>query len=320
MKTINYLTVLLLILNLKLNAQFGIANVDKLEKVKNGITYIAMKDPSSPASKEYIEIFKKYWTYSKFEFIKYSDIKNYISKNSSFFTVSGYETNVQNINVYSNGSSRNGINYSITHLYLELWTCDDKYFEIKNQEFTNEFQREVARIELFTDFQTLSNPNNIYETEYNGEGHIRNWGPGILKNYIQQLMLLLKNGTAKRLYDNVEGKPNLKDLSTQTLYVPDYVLINFNKWTGDESKKNEEKDLFKGYKFNYKLVSINELNNMILDSKPFYYLVYVKSSTDKYLTIINSETGEVLYSNYTYISYNINSKDITKLYKVVSKK
>ena len=34
-------------------------------------------------------------------------------------------------------------------------------------------------------------PENIYEEEFDGKNHIRNWGEGILKNYLQNLMTAL---------------------------------------------------------------------------------------------------------------------------------
>jgi hypothetical protein len=69
-----------------------------------------------------------------------------------------------------------------------------------------------------------------------------------------------------------------------------------------------------------KQVSVKELNEKILTEKePIYYLLYIKSSTDKYVTIINSITGEMLYTHYTPVSYNFKSDDIEDVQKAIMK-
>jgi hypothetical protein len=316
------LTTILLIAAITFNgkAQISISNLSEVAKIKSGTTYIAMKDTNSAKAKEFKNIFKSVWTISKYKFIKYSDITKFISPENSFLTISGYETNVQFVKLYQNGSSKNGINYSNTHLYLELWTCDSKFFEKKKKktEFDNADKITVARIELFTDFATLMNPDNIFQTDYDGGGHIRNWGPGILKNYLQTTISYLNKNETHGLYSEILNAKELKNLKTEVLYVPEYVLIKFNKMTGDESKKQDEKDVFGSYPLKYKIVSIDSLNEKILkDTKGFYYLIYVKSSTDKYVSVINSLTGEIIYSVYTPVSYNMKSGDMEDLKKKI---
>jgi hypothetical protein len=231
----------------------------------------------------------------------------------------GYETSVSSSTMYK-GGSKTSVDYSHTHLYLELWTPSAKFLASKSKKgIGKKDHQQLARIDLFTDFPTLNNPSNIYLTDYSGEGHIRNWGPGILKNYLQILMQMLDAGKEVKLYSQQLEDPKVKELKNKTLYVPDYVLTKFNKFSGDETKKHEEKDIFEDYKFKYQLLPIAELNKKILEDKePFYYLVYIKSSTDKFLTIINSSTGEIIYKVYYPASYNINSDNLEDLCKTIT--
>jgi hypothetical protein len=288
--------------------------------VKNGTTYIAMKNPNSAQAEKYKEVFEKYWTISPVKFIKYSEIAKNVSPKSSFFTIGGYETTTQNVHMYSNGTSRNGINYSITHLYLELWTVKDKFFESKKgKEFKNSDQVQIARIELFTDFPTLMKPENIYLANADGDNHIRNWGPGLIKNYVQLLMASLNEGKEKSLFKANYDPKQLNELRNKKLFVPDYVHIKFNKFTGDESKIHDEKEIFEDYGYKYELVSTKVLNEKILESSTaFYYLVYVKSSTDKYVSVINSATGEIVYTVYSPVSYNFKSGDLKDIFKKIN--
>lgn len=295
------------------NSQIAISNISEIAKIKSGTTYIAMKDPNSDKAKEYVNAFKNNWTISKFEFIKYSEIEKFISPENSFLMIGDYEHNTQFIKSYENGSRQNGISYSNTHLYLELWTCDEKYFQSKKKkkEFGSSDKIQVARIELFTDFATLSDPDKLFQSDYDGNGHIRNWGPGILKNYIQSLMSYLNKNEKRKLYSEIFNAKEMENLKKEVLYVPEYVLTKFNKYTGDETKKHDEKDIFEDYKLKYKILPTDELNQKIIaDKTSFYYLIYIKSSTDKYVSVVNSLTGELIYSAYSPLSYNIKSSDL----------
>jgi hypothetical protein len=302
--------ILLLIFPFNISGQFKIGNIEKIKKIKNGITYVAMNDPDLPASKEFIEMYKQNWTISKIEFIKYTDIQKNISEGSFFLTIAGYGNSIQ--------SART--NYDITHLYLELWTCTDEYFKKKNKdEFSYSDQVQIARTEIYTDFNTLYNPSILFESNYDGNGHIRNWGLGILKNYVQKLMLDLNKGKTHDLYDSDTENKKLKVLKKQILYVPDFVLIEFNKFNGDESRRHKEKDIFDDYKHQFQVLPTKDLNEKILKSdEDFYYLIYIKSSTDKFINIIHSKTGEVIYSKYTPLSYNLKSRDLKNLSNNIS--
>ena len=314
-KTLTVICFLLTIVLSKSYSQFSIDNIEEIDQLKNATTYIAMKELDSDLAKDYIQFYKDNWTFSEIKFITYSEIKDYLQPDNYFFSIGGYETTVQTYNA----KMAQGLNWSNTHLYLELWTCSDKFFKNNKKKILKiDDKKVIARIELFTDFQTLMKPTNIYDTDYEGDAHIRNWGKGILKNYIQYLMTSLEQKEKKDLYRFEPKSSELENLKTNTLYVPDYVFIKFNKFTGDESKKHDEKDIFKDYSLKYEVLPTKELNEKILNSsEPFYYLIYIKSSTDKYVSVLNSKTGEIIYTSYTPVSYNIKSKDLKELEKKI---
>ncbi|WP_269227087.1 hypothetical protein [Flavobacterium eburneipallidum] len=316
------LAFLFLFISFVSKAQISVSNADEINKIKNTTTYIAMKDPNSVIAKEYAAIFQKYWTISKIEFIEYSDIYKYLNSKSSFLTIGGYVTDVNSHTIYSGGRGF-GVDYSHTHIYLELWKCSDKFLG-KSQDakdFKEKDKTQISRLELFTDFPTLMMPSNLYKTDYDADGHIRNWGLGLFKNHIQNMVSYLNKGTEKRLFSEIVNANELKKLNKETLYIPDYIFTKFNMFTGDESKKHDTKDILNDYKFKYEIVSSTDLNKKILnDDSVFYYLQYIKSSTDKYVSVINSQTGEIVYSVYTPASYNIKSGDLKDLSKVIAKK
>jgi hypothetical protein len=300
--------------------QIAINNIDEIARLKKGITYIVMKDTGSAVAQPYKDIFRRYWTCSKIGFIEYKDILNYVSADASFFTIGGFTTTSTFVHMSKTFGQENGLSYDNTHLYYELWVCNQKELEKwknrkkKKDELPDKVKVLISRIELYTDFETLSKPENIYQSDYDGGDHIRNWGPGYLKNYLQMLMPLLEKGEERSLYRSNADPQQLKNLRKDTLYIPDYLLIKFSKFSGDESKRHKEKELFGEYKLPYVLISNEALNKKILaDTAPFYYLVYIKSSTDKYVSVYNSHTGELVYTTYAPMSYNLKEKDFEKL-------
>ncbi|HTB07647.1 MAG TPA: hypothetical protein VK806_11910 [Bacteroidia bacterium] len=317
-------------------AQVGVMNLDEIQRIKDGTTYIVMKDTGSPASQPYKDIFRKYWTISKFKFINDTDMDNHIELNAAFFTMhvfhpvtyhtmytpTGYSTMHNNTAQNAAHENMNGTTLKVTgsFLYLLLWNYDEDYFKRKKKKDpTSEDEVKIGRVDLFADYKTLVTPDSIFYYNYDWAGHIRNWGPGFLKNYLQQLMIYL-NGKKEVYYekDDFTNKSEMAHLQTATLYIPDYTLTRYDPHNGNESQKTTALELFKEYHFPHKLISTQELNDKILNStEPFYYLVYVKDCENKLVTIINSQTGEIVYSNYTKYSYNIKPSDFDDLNSVV---
>jgi len=310
------LVMVLAIIPMIAQSQIAISNIDQIAKIKQGTTFFAMKDPSLPKSKEYVDAIKKAWPFSKIECIKYNDIEKNIAPNNSFITIGGNMTSVSTIG----GSNAD---YSNTHIYLELWTTNGSftYDPKKRKRFNEKDKIQIARVELFTDFSVLVSPSLLFKADSDAGGHVRNWSPGILSTYLKCLSSYLDKEKEHKLYDEILNKEEIKKLANETLFVPDYVLFKFNKFTGDETKKHEEKDLFEDYTLKYKLLSTKELSDKILtDQTPFYFMIYIKSSTDKYVTVFNSATSEIVYSVYTTLSYNIKSSDLKDLQKAILKK
>ncbi len=214
-------------------------------------------------------------------------------------------------------------NYTHAQFFLELWTCSEDYYKKKDKKKELEMgdQKEIASVSLFADNITNTQKyDNIFQGDYDGGGHLRNWGLGMLKNQIQCLMSYLNKGGFLMRYEDSANKTELSKLKYEVLYVPDYTLIRLDPYRSSETEKYEEKKIFGSYKEPYKIISIADLNKRILTEKTaFYYLVYVRQFKDIYVSVVNSLTGEIVYSTYKYGSYNISSKDLKKLNKKIQK-
>ena len=214
--------------------------------------------------------------------------------------------------------------YTVSLMYMSLWTYKLEYLKKKQRKAPqNDDINMIGRIELFPDYKILNDPSSIYQYNYDWAGHIRNWSPGMLKNYLQCLMACF-NGGKERLFESEEivNEAELANLFGDTLYVPDYTLIMYSATPADsnDTYKNDQAKLFADYTYSYTLVNTNKLSDRILTSKkPFYYMVYVKDCGSKIITIINSQTGEIIYSDYTKISYNMKSGDLKDLSNAIKR-
>ena len=144
------------------------------------------------------------------------------------------------------------------------------------------------------------------------EGDFFNYEPGFIVSYLRLFNDYLLAGKEKEPYENI-GEP-MSFLKQKPLYVPDYVLERFNKFKGFKGDKFDEQELMKDYEYKYEMVSSEELNDLILKAEAdVYFYTFIRGTTDAYHTITNGLTGEVLYSKYDPLTYNISDKDFKKI-------
>jgi hypothetical protein len=177
------------------------------------------------------------------------------------------------------------------YYFINFWTVELNYNSNKSLE-DNQFT--VLRAELFPK-KVLENENasqteiispinmdwSVLETDFiNG---------CTFKNTIQLADRYLKNGKRKSLTDEVIPTASVLVLKTDTFFVPDYT-------EGSTSPINYQR-LFKSYKYPWKLISISQWKEKILNNgKNFYYFEYIQSGSDKIISVINGFTAEVIYS------------------------
>lgn len=293
-------------------SQITLTNTSEIAKIKQGTTYFAMKDPASPAAAGYVAAIKKAWSLSKVECIKYTEVEKNIAPNNSFVTLGANMT-----------TSNSTLAATETRMYLELWTTNGKFtYEPKKRRHFNQADKiVVATIELFADYYAQNNPSAMYKMEYDAAGHFKNWGTGVLSNYLQQLCALLEKGNECTAKTEIANTAELQKMAGSTLFVPDYVLTKFGKNSDDESKKYPEKEIFEGFTLAYKVLPIAELNEKIVNSTtPFYYLLYIKTPSEKFVTVTNAQTGEIIYLGYTAAAANFKSADLKAIQKTTVKK
>jgi hypothetical protein len=212
----------------------------------------------------------------------------------SYFIITKYTTETRS----GSGS------YSNTHYFLNL-----RLFKERTKK-GNITTIGLCRIELYPNYNTLFGVNKA-ENMYN-KGAFFNWSPILLKAQLQVVSANLENSFEPDHYGEYKEKDLANILSTDTLYVPASMLMSFNPLTANEKEK--EDNVFKDYAFKYRICTDSELFDIFQTNKKGRFLFeYVKSSTDKFITVYDLQQKRVIYREYVGLSYNLKSKDIKRI-------
>lgn len=283
----------------------GSFSSNEIQQFKNTTTIFTLQNKDYAELEKFKQAIASVWTITPFLIVSPDEVNKYMDGKYSFFTFSGFKTIVRN----QSGNSE------MIHYIYSLWMPDGKGEKLTEKPF--------AKIFLSCDFNTYKSvaglgrqkdfSRKLLYAAYN-DAVFYNWTPGFLKGYLKTINDLLMNGESRGPFSGMAEKEELKSLQHDTLFVPDYVNVRFNPLSGAENNNddNEEGDI--SYKYPVKIISADKLSDMILDdSHPIKYLVYTRSNTDKYVTVYESATGKMIYTDYTSFSYNFKNKDYKKI-------
>lgn len=173
----------------------------------------------------------------------------------------------------------------------------------------------------FVDLALKGEEDKIVEEMYT-KNVFFNYTPGMLKNYFQKANSLITNGETYAMSGKDFDSEKIAGLSTSTLYVPEYVKQKTDAFTADIDDQ-DEKDaakMFRKYEYDYEYISSNDLDEAIISGKELYYLRYVRVNNEKFVQIVNSKTGEVIFRDYIAgLTYNLKDKNLEYLSKTISK-
>ncbi|MEO0724876.1 MAG: hypothetical protein AAFZ63_10070 [Bacteroidota bacterium] len=310
---------------------------EDLDALREAETLFIMRPGDESEIEEWQAMLDEVWTVNKVTAITRGELPDYVEDSGrdtyAFLGLEGHATTVQ----------MKTTSYVVSHYYLHLSMPGDeipysdkelKRFERRGETPEPKFEiRSFARIAVYPDGELMvladqfrhsfsltdGQKNDHMEFVYN-EANFYNWEPGFLKNALQEVNRVLSKGETRWIFGETLDEAQLSALRRKTLYVPDYLLIKYNKFNGNESKRHEVDDLFGDYEYRYALIDASELSTKILAAEePFYYFNYVRSSTDAFYTITNALTGEIVYGVYDPVTYNIKSKNIKEMNRAIEK-
>ena len=322
MKTLFSLIALSLISVFSATAQF---TGSKYNMTPASNVYIVMPDTTSPESKAYLTVYKKYWTFSKFTVIMPDDKAALARPGALFFGFTCFKRKEFNSQRMKNELIYMQVNLSLYHfLKDEVKKGPQTYSESEIASFKmNVNNRDYFDKLIDADF-FFGSSKALDAVPYDLEGNVFLWSPGLLKNHIQKLQLMISskkpadadNSKGLSLVDDLKG---LAKLSGMTLYVPECTLMEYNKMSNTwKEELKDDKKLFEKYPHEYELISTDELSQKILNSQEdFYYLVWINDGPRKYVNIVSAKTGKVVYSEFSTPAYEFNKNDIKDLMKAM---
>ncbi|CAA0220079.1 hypothetical protein [Tenacibaculum maritimum] len=294
-----------------------------LEKFKNTETIFLL---SNIYEKEvYEKILKDSWNVTPYKVVDLEsfEIENYLSSKYSVAQLAGLKR--------SGGGSTSLFTYIDFKIYdgdaifKKLEKLSPKKRKKKKQDIINKNSSNIARFYIFPkdDFIRTSLSSDIGKIVNSlfTDDVFFNYKLGFLKNYFQKINNLIKNEDIYWMYED-DYLPELKKLTNNKLYIPSYMTIKYSGWMGQDSEEDDEniKDIFRKYDYGYEIISDEEISNKILNNEEFYYLRYVRMNTERFLQVVNSKTGEIIYRDYIMgLSYRIKSKHIKKLSRKIKK-
>jgi hypothetical protein len=301
---------LLIVFFVEAKAQVQVYEKNVLERIRDGHSHIVVSDTSFKQSAEFLDIFKKYWTLTKgVDYIKESDLPGHMMAGDSYFSLMATSVTI----------------HSSTNIYTDLYLWQPTKKALSDKKFRIDHEDLLGDVILSGDMQTIMNiavSAKFSGSHFDGPSYFYHWNPGLLKNYLRVLSTWVKEGKKLSAVDPITNKEQLKGLRTNTLYFAKDNLAKMGLFV-KAGKEADEKNIFENYQLKYEVISDEDLGEKILSGKePFYYMLLVRQSLDKLLVVINSQTGEAIYSRYErgfFGVQNIKSGDMKDLYKEIIK-
>lgn len=287
----------------------GKIDEEDLNLLKSTTTIFFLSDKDEPKLNDYKKAFADAWSFNKIELVNIKYKNNYLGKpNYSFLTLSSESNTTTNTSINENYTATNtSTNFSTISNYnfLSLWMNK----KIKNKEKILVF----GRIELHPAINATPNRSaNDHSIDWNNV-QFSNLNPGFLKAYLLVLNNYLTLGKTRYLFQNEVNDEQLKKLKHDTLFIPDYILIKYIDPKSGVLTKYNLNEIIQNYPFPYRVVSEKYLSNKILYSqKEINYLIFVRSSGEKFVTVFNSNNG-ISFNRHKSSAYYIKSKDLEEI-------
>ncbi|AUC81353.1 hypothetical protein CW733_04075 [Lacinutrix sp. Bg11-31] len=303
----------------------------RLDKFKKTETIFVLSDIID--ANTYKEILDSSWDITPYKLMYRKDFNllDYTVGDYSFANLEGYHITKE---------MESGGKLEYLYIYINFFMLDgeglendlsklDKSSSRYKKKYEKAFESnkiKLARVDLFpkdTFVPTALREKSsvIMDSIYNKDVFY-NYKTGFLKNYFQKVNNQLKSGQEYWMYEN-DFLPELKKLAKHTLYIPNYHFIKYNPWKRKASKDKEGfEKVIENYKYKFEFQDKNEIDRRILSGEEFYYLRYVRVNAQKFVHIVNSKTGEIVYRNYiagVMSSYNLKSRHIENINSKIKK-
>ncbi len=296
-----------------------------MKQFKNTTTIFVLSDIFK--EDEYKKILDKSWKVTPYKIVNSFNKKDYLDGKYSFVELRG----LKRIKGMKSGGT---VTYLYMYLNVFMYDVEKLKKELKKKKgakkskidkIYRKHQIAISRIDLFptSDFivTALTEDSEDIMRDVYTKDCFYTYELGFLQNFFQKLNSLIEKEEIYWMYED-DFTAELKKLKSKTLFVPSYMKTMYNpfKMTDSDKRLEKVKKEFSEYAYKYEFQDDAVLNERILKGEEFYYLRYARVNSQKFIHIINSKTGEIIYRNYkTGFAYNIKGKHFKELNKSIKK-
>ncbi len=273
----------------------------QFDRLKTQTAVLVLPASEYPYIDDYKQLIPKAWTLTPIEVIKYSELENYTDASKyAIFNMKGLRV--------TNNSTR-GRSYSNTYYYLTLST-----FTVNEKRKNKVTSHDFSRIELYPDFKTVSRFSKDETDILYDEASIRNFTLPYMLVYLRIMQQNVLNKFSPSITNEYSNKELRGRLATDTLYIPENLAFDRSGFTGKETLKDE--NFFSSYKGPYKILSTSALIDILKNreaKKPLFLFEYVLSSSTKYISVLELNSGTIVYRRVQGGTYNLKAKDLERI-------
>ncbi len=274
-----YVIIIGLMLSLPITAQITVGTMEPhrmggghlqpedIAALKKTTTIFIVGNESAGDERKLIEqAFKNSWTITPYKVVSIDDGAEY--KDKEGYSVFSYKKEDY---AYSSGRY-----YYIMKLHYYQLTCK-----------VGKHKKTFANIEM--------NEKNDSETNFPNTLQ-----PGYLQCYLKIVNNYLVKNKVLETGKIISNDEALKNLKTETLYVPEYLLPEPSKKNGKKEEKDPKEKMMAKYEYPYEFKTGKELSDMILkDDKGISFFVYIgiTGSSMGWVCVFNSKLDEIVFSD-----------------------
>jgi len=245
------------------------------ERLKECTLYFVVPKYLTEDRDEFIRKIEESWTYCDIKVIEPHELEKYeYTDNSAFMEIRIFTESLFDSRIST---------FSYITFEMSLLPVKANLFGFKEYIYLGCFQLIPGKQMINQHFENRSVDKELKRIINEGPLEIINFKPGLVAAYLKTIEFGLK----ERVSMCEDGsyllkKPELKNLVEDTLYITQNLINEGDKFT--------EEEFLKTYPYPYKFITFDELEEMLLSNKQFYY--YISHS---YVNVCNSQTGEMLY-------------------------
>lgn len=271
---------------------------DEMAWLRSTTTVFFLPAQDMPFQAQFADALSRAWTLTPIKIAPYEERTNYQDYTKYSYLVIGGE-NTQVVHLRSHLADDN-----YTHLYLRLMRFPAK----EGGKATS-----YCRIDLFPDMGTIDRVLKAASADpvanMYAQGKFRNWTPSHLALYLRAAQIDLEASHRRWEFEEYKNERQLAGLKSATLYIPEYALLRFGRFTGDESERHDPRKLLSEYPYKYQIVTAPELERIMAENPdPVFVFDFVRSSADKFVAVYERKAG-LVYRTYHSSSYNLDSDD-----------